>query len=279
MLVVRHWLLSTLFVLTVLVAYTESPLYGAEPTPTPNVSTVPKPGQFVTPTATPLPVIVIITQAAPSGTSPGTSLDVVAESETPNAPGNSSNATPAAQPALDVPYSNATADQPVVGSSRPNHRAASVISTDGTRLVLAVEPSQTLIWPGVLFQLHMVVSNRGDGALTNLEVRQPLSSALRYHATATNQATNQTIDQAGSIQVEQTVDQGAVLVMRWPHLAQGAVVSGTVALQVKNDTPNGIFLDTHVVAQSAEGATATVALTLVMPPTILPQFRWDQREK
>lgn len=62
----RHWLLSTLFVLTSIFAYTKSPLYGADPTPTPNVSTVPKPSLFFTPTPTPSPVIVIITREAPA---------------------------------------------------------------------------------------------------------------------------------------------------------------------------------------------------------------------
>lgn len=63
--IARHWLLSTLFVLTSIFAYTKSPLYGADPTPTPNVSTVPKPDLFFTPTPTPSPAIVIITREAP----------------------------------------------------------------------------------------------------------------------------------------------------------------------------------------------------------------------
>lgn len=271
--IVRHWLLSTLCVLTLLVAYTESPLYGAEPTPTPNVSTVPKPGQFVTPSATPSPVVVIITAAAPTGTSPDTSSNTPG-SGTPNAPGASGDATPAAQPAVNAPSdpSNTPGNQPGLASNRPSNPPASVISTEGTGLVLAVEPSQTLIWPGVLFQLHVVVSNRGGGALSKVEVRQPLSPDLDYQATSNDQAT-------GTILIEETPEQGSVLVMRWPHLAQGDVVSRTVQLHVKNGTPNGLFLDNHIVAQSAEGATATVDLTLVLPPTTLPPFRWDGRQR
>ena len=149
------------------------------------------------------------------------------------------------------------------------------MSTDSTRLILVVEPSQTLIWPGVLFQLHYIVSNRGDGVLSHLEIRQPLAAALDYHA----QTIDQNGDQTGTLQIEGTPDQASVLVMRWPQLAPGAVVSRTVELHVKNDTPNGIFLDNHIVAHSAEGATATVDLTLVLPPATLPQFRWDGRQR
>lgn len=267
--VVRHWVLSTFFVLLLLVDYTKIPLYGAEPTPTPNVSTVPKPGQFVTPSATPPPVVVIITAAAPTGTP----LGVAPGNGIPNAPTNSGTATPTAQPAENVPSTttNALSEQPVPASNRPSNPPASVISKENTVVLLAVTPSQTLIWPGVRFQLQVVVTNRGGGMLTNLEVRQPLSPALAYQATPS--------DQRDTVQLEETPDQASVLVMHWPQLAQGAVVSRTVELQVNDDTPNGIFLDHPIVAQSAEGATATVDLTLVLPPATLPQFRWDGRQR
>lgn len=97
----RHWLLSTLCVLGATFGYANSPLYGAEATPTPNVSTVPKPSLFFTPTPTATPIILILTRA------PATSVG-----ETP-APANNANApaTPVA-PATILP----AAGQPPVAT-------------------------------------------------------------------------------------------------------------------------------------------------------------------
>lgn len=80
----RHWLLGTLVVLSAILGYTNSSLYGAEATPTPNVSTVPKPSLFFTPTPTATPLIVIITRAA--ATSVTTAPDQSNEANAPATP-------------------------------------------------------------------------------------------------------------------------------------------------------------------------------------------------
>lgn len=89
----RHWLLGTLCVLSATFGYANSPLYGAEATPTPNVSTVPKPSLFFTPTPTVTPIILIITRA------PATSVgSAPAQANDANAP-----ATPVAPAATTLP--------------------------------------------------------------------------------------------------------------------------------------------------------------------------------
>ncbi len=127
--ILRHWLPSTLFVLCAIFSYTKSPLYGADPTPTPNVSTVPKPGQRFTPTPTPAPVIVIITQEAPTATpaAPG------------NQPGNSITETTGAQPGNGSPNANAGGNVNTnVGGAPNSNPAAALPSTAGSATVTGV---------------------------------------------------------------------------------------------------------------------------------------------
>lgn len=101
----RHWLLGTLCVLSATFGYANSPLYGAEATPTPNVSTVPKPSLFFTPTPTVTPIILIITRA------PATNVgSAPAQANDANAP-----ATPVAPAATPRP----AAGQPPVATAAP----------------------------------------------------------------------------------------------------------------------------------------------------------------
>lgn len=95
--ILRHWLPSTLFVLCAIFSYTKSPLYGADPTPTPNVSTVPKPGLIFTPTPTPAPVIVIITREAPP---------TATSAAPPAQPANHQEETDGSQPGNQAPGAN-----------------------------------------------------------------------------------------------------------------------------------------------------------------------------
>ncbi|MEZ4736426.1 MAG: SH3 domain-containing protein [Caldilineaceae bacterium] len=116
--IARHWLLSTLFVLTSIFSYTKSPLYGADPTPTPNVSTVPNPSLFFTPTPTPSPVIVIITREAP----PAVTTTVAPGDAPANAVGETDAAAP---PVVSTPAppgnGNVPLADPAVSSTTAPH--------------------------------------------------------------------------------------------------------------------------------------------------------------
>lgn len=101
----RHWLLGTLCVLSATFGYANSPLYGAEATPTPNVSTVPKPSLFFTPTPTVTPIILIITRA------PATSVG--------SAPAQANNANAPATPVAPAATTQPAAGQPSVATAAP----------------------------------------------------------------------------------------------------------------------------------------------------------------
>lgn len=129
----RQWLFGTFIVLSILVGYANSPLYGAEPTPTPNVSTVPKPGLFLTPTPTITPVIVILTRPANiTATAP-------AQASTPNAAG-----TPPA-PAATLP---AAASQPATAPQVTGNSGSSSAAPATTSGLTAISTA-----PLALYQL------------------------------------------------------------------------------------------------------------------------------
>lgn len=266
--IAHYWLLGTLFVLSTIFAYTNSPLYGADPTPTPNVATVPRPDQIFTPTPTPAPVIVIITREAPPVAATAVAPEDTADGVSDDAGAAPDTAPPATGGNDDTPPGSSPAAQPLAPREQlPTGAGPATVTTasaTGSAIALTVT-TPTLIWQGAVIQLHFVVSNRSTADLTHLVLAQKLPPALQYQAGQ--------IDNGGSITIEQAPAQGSIVIIRWPLLTQAAVATGTLTVQVKADTPNGLFLDPQAVVQSDEGVTATVWFTLVMPPAGLPQFR------
>ena len=341
--ILRHWLPSTLFVLCALFSYIKSPLYGADPTPTPNVSTVPKPGQIFTPTPTPAPVIVIVTREAPpsaTAVAPGNQPSDNAEESTGGQPGNapsgtnpSSNANDTSTNSVPATTGTATGTTAVTGviiAEQVNLRqapniTATILATlvantpvtllgrtaagDWLYLCCGGQPPQngwvsapfvqatggdlqklpimmgeqvdaltagkptvtlsaavtpTLIWQGALVQVRLVVQNTSAMTLTNLTLRQPLPAALLYQ--------NGSSDQAGNLRLEAAGNERQVRI-DWATLPPATAATALITLRVAPTTPNGLFFDSRAVVESSEGATAAVALTLVMPPAILPHFR------
>lgn len=117
----RHWLLGTLCVFSIIFGYANSPLYGADATPTPNVSTVPKPSLFFTPTPTVTPVILIVTRA------PATLVSAAPEqANEANAP-----ATPAAPVVTQLPPAGQPPATAAVTSSPRVTAPAGVASVAG----------------------------------------------------------------------------------------------------------------------------------------------------
>ncbi|MCB0064872.1 MAG: SH3 domain-containing protein [Caldilineaceae bacterium] len=107
--VARYWIAVAVFTFALLSAYTNSPLYGQSPTPTPDVNTVPRPEQFATPTNTPFPTPTPLSDAVnpgggnsgggnSSGGSSGGS-DTENGDRSDNSDNNDSQAAPPAPPA------------------------------------------------------------------------------------------------------------------------------------------------------------------------------------
>jgi len=72
-------------------------------------------------------------------------------------------------------------------------------------------------------------------------------------------------------QTPPTLDKTPLLIV-WPSLAPGELVTATLTLQVASQTANGSLIDTQIVAGVAGRVDITTDMTFVMPPAELPQF-------
>lgn len=131
-------------------------------------------------------------------------------------------------------------------------------------LTLEVQGAATLIWPGAVRQLQLVLTNPSARPLAQLQ--------LRYHLPPKVTLVNATLDQPGATVINSPTAQGVLLFMRWPQLLPESSAVVTLALQVDRDVPNGTFLDNQIDIQSSDGPTARATFTLVLPPTDLPHF-------
>lgn len=157
-LLIRYWLLSTIALFALVMLYTSIPIFGAVPTPTPNIQTVPKIEELLTPTNTPFPTATPI-----SGSTGGSAATPVPKktddpTATPGSPANNTTggSTDAAQ-----------ASQPV-GGAAPAVNSGVVLT--GTVLATLLElhrvPSNESRVTNTLFQGDevTVIGRTGDGA-------------------------------------------------------------------------------------------------------------------
>lgn len=215
----RHWLLGTLVVLSAIFGYANSPLYGADPTPTPNVSTVPKPSLFFTPTPTTTPVIVILTRAAvtvaatPAVQQNGANAPTPATATAPEA----NRPAPANQPAAAQPGSGWTGASPAQLQlyQWPNLAAPVVDTLPAQQTVMILGRNATADWlaiccgsqqqPGWVMATALQVKGVGVQTLADLPVlADTLFSPGAGAMTSTAQVTTTAGTTALAIQVQVT---------------------------------------------------------------------------
>jgi len=237
-------------------------------TPTPDVSTVPRPADIFTPTSTPLPAVVPIVTATPVQT-PTTALP---NSESTTSQGNPSNsgsttvdpiATPA-QPTLPPPVEaqqvGATPGMALAGPDDTN----SLVQQDGAALSMTVWMDRAYLWPGQTFTLAFSLENLGTQPVSDVRLQVDLPVEFDFQsATATG---------LGSVQQGPPTQGKIPMLMVWPSLAPDEQVIATLTLQVAPQTTNGRLIDTQIVAGVAGRVDITTDMTVVMPPAELPQF-------
>lgn len=77
----RRWLIGTVLLFALLMAYTSSPIFGQSPPPTPDIQTVPVPAMVSTPTNTPFPTATPVAPDTPEAPLP---IDVNTPTTQPN---------------------------------------------------------------------------------------------------------------------------------------------------------------------------------------------------
>lgn len=250
-----HWLFCIIFLLSILFAYTGSPLYSADPTPTPNVATVPK--LVFTPTPLPTKPVVIITQGAVT-----TVQAPVAEA--PNVSAAPTNIASAIATANDAPVKqdrglSTPADIDSSSLLTPLHTISIAISMQPLVSIRAFTTTP-LIWQGAVRRFQFVVYNHSTYNLTHLK--------LQYLSINTPEIANRKFYQAGGTVIHQITG----LLLRWPQLAPDHSTTVTITIRVRTDAPNGFPC-----IMRCKCAIAIEYFTLIMPPAELPSFHVHSR--
>jgi len=201
-----------------------------------------------TPTAqaTEAPTVTPTTPAQPAPTD----TPVAANPTATPVSGGGSAPTATSQP------TNSPASAPAVAAG-----TATPVPSFGLRLQIEISP--TFVLQGDVVTLRFVVTNPGNVAAVNVQVRDELPRGLSLVENSV----------AGATATLEKSDAGAtVLLLRWPSLAAGAEAEATVRVVIAPNTPNGSVIDNLAVAWADNAAAFTAGISIGMPPALLPTF-------
>jgi hypothetical protein len=132
-------------------------------------------------------------------------------------------------------------------------------------LVLEMRSLPTAIWQGQTIEIQLVVRNRGNQALTSVQLRYDLPTELAVVKTATSGE--------GKVNVSGARQGGPIVTMDWPTVPANGQLTATVTVQIATTVADGALIDNLAVVNTSQGIEALAGITLAMPPTALPQFR------
>ena len=132
-------------------------------------------------------------------------------------------------------------------------------------LVLEMRSLPTAIWQGQTIEIQLVVRNRGNQALTGVQLRYDLPTELAVVKTATSGE--------GKVNVSGARQGGPIVTMDWPTVPANGQLTATVTVQIATTVADGALIDNLAVVNTSQGIEALAGITLAMPPTALPQFR------
>jgi uncharacterized protein YgiM (DUF1202 family) len=142
----------------------------------------------------------------------------------------------------------------------PNAFAA---TSSGLQFQIQQDPLYT--WQGQEVTLVYQIANTTITDTTNLELRNELSTQLRFVA----------IEETGggTAMTETTALSNTIFSITWPELVAGEEVTARVRVQVAEDLPDGSVIDNLAVIVADSVAAVTGGISIGLPPTTLPEFR------
>lgn len=111
--------------------------------------------------------------------------------------------------------------------------------------------------------MRFTVTNPGNVAATNVQVRNELPGALSLVENSTT---------GGTVTTEKNTAGATVILISWPSLGAGAKTEAILRVRVAPNTPNGAVVDNLAVAWADNAAASTAAISIGMPPALLPTF-------
>ena len=132
-------------------------------------------------------------------------------------------------------------------------------------LVLEMRSLPAAIWQGQTIDIQLVVRNRGNQALTRIQLRYDLPTELAVVKTVTSGE--------GKVNISGARQGGPIVTMDWPTVPANGQLTATVTVQIATTVADGALIDNLAVVNTSQGIEALAGITLAMPPTALPQFR------
>jgi Domain of unknown function DUF11 len=136
---------------------------------------------------------------------------------------------------------------------------------DADSLVLEMRSRPAAIWQGQRIEIQFVARNRGDQALTGVQLRYDLPAELAVVKTVTSGE--------GEVTVSGVRESGPLITIDWPAMPANDQLTATVTVQIATTVADGALIDNLAVVNTSQGIEALAGITLAMPPMALPQFR------
>jgi uncharacterized repeat protein (TIGR01451 family) len=132
-------------------------------------------------------------------------------------------------------------------------------------LVLDVSLDPPIVWQGQTADLILEVSNPNLEDVRNVELSDQLPAQLELVSLS---ASN------GGRVSEQTTPEGATLILaRWNTAPAGASVRAVITVKVVEDVEDGDVFDNLAAVRGTNATYTTGAVSIGMPPKLLPDFR------
>lgn len=259
----RRWIYVSILIVVVALAQTRAPSLFAErlnqtvpfPTPPPTGTSIPT----VTPTgttapantATPTPANTAVPTARPTNTPAGPTSTPV--------PG--ATATPVPPTDTPVPTETATTS-PVEPTSTPEASQTEAVIETTLALEIGFLPDRPT--QGDVLELLYRVTNTGAEQAEGVTIRNLLPNSLEL------------IDAGaagGEATVENESDGGSVILFEWTSLEAGGQVTASARVRISSELSDGDIVDNLAVVFARNGESNTAAVSIGLPPAILPLFR------
>jgi len=202
-----------------------------------------------TPTSEPTPVPSVTPTAPPAATNTPQPTNTPGPTDTP--PPN----------AMATPTADANA------TSTPTPTATATVAVPTTvpdfGLLLQMESAPALVMQGDEVEVRFVVTNPGDVAAVNVQVRNEVPPALILVESSVD---------GGEATAETNSTGVTILHLTWPSLAAGGQTEAIVRFTVAANTADGAIIDNLAVAWADNAAAHTAGLSIGMPPALLPTF-------
>jgi uncharacterized repeat protein (TIGR01451 family) len=129
---------------------------------------------------------------------------------------------------------------------------------------LAIQTNPDFAWQGQAIEITFVITNPNQVEIRNVELSDEIPRELTLLDVITS------VD--GLIKQNATSSGQPLVLVNWPRVPAGRSVSVTFIVEINEEVPDGAVIDNLVAVRGANVAYTTGAVSIGMPPVVLPNF-------